>query len=379
MKFKDSISAVFKVICIFATLFITGAWIDQYLKNEDTTLVDYKSMNDMEDVLYPELSICFIFDENWKVNGANNTELMDLFQSIFYEWKPWANQTGGNCRDLKNCPDIIFNILNSKPEYIGNCRDLKNCPYFIFKNQYTGFVDEDFFRCFAIEIEHDYTRYLSKFGIIFKPHLIKALQNELKGLSVGGMNAILNYPNQFLRTEYGVLDLLNEQQQDLLEQHGEYSIVDEFHIQSFEVIRRRNKQQSPCLDQWEKYDRSLLERKVESVGCKPPFMKDYDIFPECDNPEKIKEFDGRKLARNKFIPDPCLEMPRIDYRHKVMQTEDAKTTIYGINVIFPSYLSRFASTKVVTYGKKFDEIALLGNIGGYVGLFLGIVKYFLLF
>ena len=114
-----------------------------------------------------------------------------------------------------------------------------------------------------------------------------------------------------------------------------------------------------------------MERKVESVGCKPPFMKDYDSFPECNTQDEIKEFDGRKLARNKFIPDPCLEMPRIDYRHEVFKIEGTKTVSYGIAVIFPSYLSTFASTKVVTYGKKFDEIALLGNMGGYVGLFLG--------
>ena len=58
-SFKSLID-VFKLLCLVTACFMIGFWIFKYQKNEDVTLIDYKSFKDAKETFYPELTICVL-------------------------------------------------------------------------------------------------------------------------------------------------------------------------------------------------------------------------------------------------------------------------------------------------------------------------------
>ena len=51
---------IFKCLCVLATAFMVGYWLVKYQQNYDITLIEYKSLDDISEFIYPELSICFV-------------------------------------------------------------------------------------------------------------------------------------------------------------------------------------------------------------------------------------------------------------------------------------------------------------------------------
>ena len=67
--------------------------------------------------------------------------------------------------------------------------------------------------------------------------------------------------------------------------------------------------------------------------------------------------------RNAFDYQPCQQMPRIDF-----DLDQGKSDLKGVLVIGVGYPEQ---VKIITQSRAVDFNALIGNIGGYIGLFLG--------
>ena len=74
-------------------------------------------------------------------------------------------------------------------------------------------------------------------------------------------------------------------------------------------------------------------------------------------------FDGPVLAR-KYDP-PCQEMPNVVYNYGIDKHEKHFEETIVLYVSFPEIW------KIITQNQGVDVHALIGNIGGYIGLFLG--------
>ena len=51
---------MFKCLCGVVTLFMIGYWMKKFQKDEDVSQVQYISIHSMEDVIYPEMTICIL-------------------------------------------------------------------------------------------------------------------------------------------------------------------------------------------------------------------------------------------------------------------------------------------------------------------------------
>ena len=51
-------SVSFRLICIILTTSMIGFWIFKYNKNEDVSVIEYVSIDSMDEVMYPEITIC---------------------------------------------------------------------------------------------------------------------------------------------------------------------------------------------------------------------------------------------------------------------------------------------------------------------------------
>ena len=49
----------FKALCVVSASFMVGYWIYKYHSNEDITTIEYKKLRNGDDIVFPELTICF--------------------------------------------------------------------------------------------------------------------------------------------------------------------------------------------------------------------------------------------------------------------------------------------------------------------------------
>ena len=68
-------------------------------------------------------------------------------------------------------------------------------------------------------------------------------------------------------------------------------------------------------------------------------------------------------VKEKYLPPPCQEIT--DVKYKLQTSEYFNSTTLGIAIFYPSLMKQISQTQYV------DAHTLIGNIGGYIGLFLG--------
>ena len=121
----------------------------------------------------------------------------------------------------------------------------------------------------------------------------------------------------------------------------------------------------------------IILRKFWAIpGCRAPYqIQDTSVphFPECTSKEKIKDafFDEANFEPAKVDP-PCEEMLQIadDYT-EVDLTKHIRSYLgivrnwNSLGIIYPNRV------KVIEQAKEISFHSLVGNCGGYIGLFLG--------
>ena len=60
MKSLELSIFIFKILCGIAAVVMIGYWIFKFNKNDDVSAIEYISYETHSDIVYPELSICFI-------------------------------------------------------------------------------------------------------------------------------------------------------------------------------------------------------------------------------------------------------------------------------------------------------------------------------
>ena len=129
------------------------------------------------------------------------------------------------------------------------------------------------------------------------------------------------------------------------------------------MIRRRNKPNENCLSESSSYDDLKVKKAIENIGCKAPYHDlAYDIRI-CNDSENLSMFKEIVLKQENFLP-PCVESPQVSL--ELSKHVAGKT--FGF---FPLQIGYPKNIKLISQQKALDIHALIGNIGGYIGLFLG--------
>ena len=88
----------------------------------------------------------------------------------------------------------------------------------------------------------------------------------------------------------------------------------------------------------------------------------------CNTQKEIRKayYDGWSLEK-RYAEDPCQEMRTIDFKSNSVRLSEGTPTRskYQIIVVYPF------KAKIITQLQEVDVHTLIGNIGGYIGLFLG--------
>ena len=141
-----------------------------------------------------------------------------------------------------------------------------------------------------------------------------------------------------------------------------------FAVKSIEILKRRNKRKEPCFDDFNNYDDHVLENGMRTIGCRPPYQKSIYNLPICGTKEDMQKVNNYlRLEVGKNYP-PCVEITDMQYSYSEFEGSELGMETNGIFAIQVTWPDQF---KIVKQSRDISIQTLIGNGGGYVGLFLG--------
>ena len=185
---------------------------------------------------------------------------------------------------------------------------------------------------------------------------------ELRKLLAGLGNVYMgfNFPQQVLQ------DYMGGQCWNNLNKTGN---ADWFKVTTVELLKRRNKPLQPCSTDWKVLDDWILKQHIKSSGCRAPYMKTNENFSICETQLKMKQtiLNWPDVAYD--YDAPCEGKSHIGYRVSNVEYTDKEINPLSMSV----YVSYTNTVKIISQSRMIDGQALIGYIGGYVGLLLGTI------
>ena len=142
-----------------------------------------------------------------------------------------------------------------------------------------------------------------------------------------------------------------------------------YHLTNFEVLRRRNKRNNPCLDG--PYDEQAIQYAVTTIGCKSSLLEIGNEKKLCDTLEDFKKLHLQLISNDQ--PHPCTQIQSMNewqeeklvlnstsFEFRTLRVSNSTTLVIEINFLDDFY-------KEFIYLKAYTLESLIGNAGGYIG------------
>ena len=142
-----------------------------------------------------------------------------------------------------------------------------------------------------------------------------------------------------------------------------------------ETIERRSKPNNICKQSWLNDDNEIINELIKKVGCRRKYWSTNLSAPICETQDTFitTTFPDTTVVDGGFLKEytpPCREIQTI------LSSNTIEVPIGNVTDTEPhtKLKIQFKSTvyKTIKNIKAFNEESLIGNLGGYVGLFLGI-------
>ena len=356
---------IFKIVCVILTTSMIGFWTYKYHKNEDVSLVEYESIYLMEEVVYPELTICIakpFVAKTLLEFGVNVThsEYNKYLKGVeqYQNDKRFANisffNATFNAFDYLEHPIMIERRDGSFENESYTCTTSHKCRFVELRNSFNGFWAKQFHKCYSVSVKQKFAKMIKSATFAFEPNFKDMLDQMTWQNLNGNVFVVMNYPHQFLRNDGNFQFVLQTKSTGIQ--------TDLFLIKNMEVLRRRNKGKS-CVDDWKHYDDLVLRSHLEMAGCDNPYQKGNNIT--CTTQKQIAK--ARYMMENvsDIYPPPCQQMSNVAYDYQKLGFSINNYTGLNFRVEYP------AKMKIISQARSVDFHTLIGNIGGYIGLFLG--------
>ena len=118
------------------------------------------------------------------------------------------------------------------------------------------------------------------------------------------------------------------------------------------------------------YRQSSIIRLSKRLPCRPPYFNLGENLLPCTSQEELKQCHSIILSQqglgNNMEHPPCRSLEKVDFDYFELDVPDRHPPSITISVVFVDETYR-----EIARVKAFDMNALVGNIGGYVGIFVG--------
>ena len=346
-----SVRFFFTAGCVFGVVFMVSYWIYKFTVEDG--VVDYESL-DKTEIGFPLVSLCFKYpflgNELKKINQSFSrlSYLQYLKGDIHddqYEKIDYKNVT----MDLDDY--FIKSVFKLSNDSTSRTSFAKPAHKVIFNGFYAG----KFRKCFETQVDKMETPKLQE--ITYEYDNTKLLRD----LSFPP-NRSYELPFNLHHTEQFLVK--SSTAQWLYIKHGEEIKIGQVSIivTGIEFMKRRKKRDQNCSQDSKDFDTLVLRKHIIGNGCRAPYHEPYKKYPVCRNMTKMKQYKyDFDEARKEYYTKPCERFSKVD---RIVDS-GYSSKVWKLHIVYPEDM------KIITQSKEVDGHALIGNIGGYVGLFLG--------
>jgi hypothetical protein len=400
----------------------------KYTDDESTSIVDSKAFHATEDDIYPTLTVCLEVDskfKKWHEPGhtlplynekihtnerrdyvgfllGNSTKGMEKLMDLNYDEATFDLNDYLEAVAIKSGDKILY-------EWGLKGRQSKSKQFFVSYRH-------PLVKCFSMDISNAVPEAAGKGTAISSFEIQFGRKNPIFDENAELlMTYFLHYPNQLMRSTALERDHLGIKASTFQKIYS---------VDNMEVIRKRNARSSQCNENYKEEDDLIRKRLIKEAGCTPihwPIDEDYK--DRCKSVDEMNQVGTPLLESinpeflNKFKDqEPCNQIYAIAYTFKDLhpppdckkftQATDTKKKeghqgdthdntskkpeardeqdnmtkaeepeipkkfmsppTKGIAVVFKSF-----NYKEIKHIKDFCIESWVGNVGGYIGLFLG--------
>ena len=137
-----------------------------------------------------------------------------------------------------------------------------------------------------------------------------------------------------------------------------------FKLQQIDILKRRNKRKYPCSSDDLNFDQVVLDDYLEKVGCKAPYQRTNKSLEICASKEKIAEANSNLIGREKPMK-PCTSASTMIFSYDEAEYDAKGSDWFHVILLYPSEYREIRMVQAI------DLQTVIGNAGGYIGLFLG--------
>ena len=365
---RNYIQYIFSSICVLATIACTCYCFYQYVLDEDVSRIKFIEFHADERSLYPSFSFCI--NQRWtlletELNGYNLTtfqyyELLkgdltsETSATINY------NQVKTNIKEfllLIAAKTNNFQYRFYDPHKDGNWNPVQ----YETKIGYVSMI----YDCLSFNIPYEKGESIREFSVLLNTSLFPSRNRPQDSWE---FCIYYHYPYQSLRS---TLKKCNWMPFD--KQHENHLSL--YRIKKIEILRERNKRSKKCIENWNNDDEYILSRMSNEIGCKPIHWAVRTSLPTCTNTEILRNLSTKTPRYYTTYPEPpCQRVSHIYGEHEEHNSlsDDFMSAAQNISGAYEIQM-RFEeeSYMLMEQTRSYDIQSLVGNAGGYLGLFLG--------
>ena len=368
--------------------------IYKFYLNEDSSIIEFRTFTGEGNHIYPTLTVCF---SGYGIFNQERIETNAKKYRRFLRGDLWdEGLQNADYDDVSLKGELIFEHLSlgsfnesgTVDIYSWKRLNLSKMKKMLRKNSGTipGFPFRVSFKtglekCYSVDINVNHFPELKDFSLVLISAKIRdyygGIEHFGNGKSIESpihLSIFLTYPNQLLRS-FPMITLEDIQRR---EERQRITIM----TQGVEVIQKRPNSVHSCKSNWKNDDEEILKSLILNVGCRPkhwfqnsstPICKSQDSFRELRLPH-IVTVDSRLMS--KYVP-PCREIQTVISTNTVQDLTAADFSIKKPksedNITHTSIDIQFKTNgyKEIRNVRAFNEESLIGNLGGYIGLFVG--------
>ena len=307
IKKRDIFVQCFRIFCVLAAVFMSAFWFHTYSLNHDLCLVDYKPFYETEEDLVPTQSFClknpFLQDRLLQEYGLNESSYLSFLEGNYFSQQMLDIEYEKVTLDISDYITDYYILWTNETEVV--YRHPHKLNPIVTSISFNGFWRNGFYRCFDLQVPKH--RDISFFSVLVSNQVFR---NNTRPI-LDDFFTLIHYPNQLVTS---ILTKRTKWKQ--ITSQSTYDM--RFEINNIEILRRRNKNENPCNENWASYDDWIISRHERAVGCRTPYHHRLkNSLSICATQEKIRRarFVLSVDAMNKYIP-PCKSMKTVHYRYR---------------------------------------------------------------
>ena len=141
----------------------------------------------------------------------------------------------------------------------------------------------------------------------------------------------------------------------------------DFSLQQIDILKRRNKQNDPCISDDFNFDQIILDDHLEKMGCKTFYHRTNKSLQLCSLKNELKEASLDTLEHEKTMK-ACTSISSLIFTYDETDETDNNGSVSHWFWVGIDYPNQFREIKMI---QAIDLQTVIGNAGGYIGLFLG--------